>query len=86
MHPVRQSDFFSHLSHSLIKLSTETFPWNKTDKTPTFNGITPRVTILTMLEAIRTSQDGMADEVSGNIVAQLSKRGNFCDFSEERMH
>ena len=39
-----------------------------------------------MLEAIRTSQDGMADEVSGNIVAQLMKRRNFGGFSEERMN
>ena len=38
-----------------------------------------------MLEAIRISQDGMADEVSGNIVVQLRKRGTFGGFSEERM-
>ena len=28
----------------------------------------------------------MADEVSGNIVAELRKRGTFGGFSEERMH
>ena len=61
------------------------FPWNKTEKTSTFTWITPHVTILTTLEAIRTSQDGMADEVSGNIIAELSKRGTFGGFSEERM-
>ena len=38
-----------------------------------------------MLEAIRTSQDGMADEVSGNIVAELRKRGTFGSFCEERI-
>ena len=38
-----------------------------------------------MLEAIRTSQDRIADEVSGNIVADLRKRGTFGSFSEERM-
>ena len=38
-----------------------------------------------MLEAIRKSQDGMADEVSGNIVAELRKRGTFGSFSEERI-
>ena len=59
--------------------------WNKTDKTTTFTGNPPHVTILTMLEAIRTSQDIMADEVSGNIVAELRKRGTFGGFSEERM-
>ena len=37
-----------------------------------------------MLEAISTSQDSMADEVSGNIVAQLKNRGTFGGFSEER--
>ena len=43
------------------------------------------MTILTMLEAIRTSQDGMVDKVSGNIIAELSKRGKFGGFSEEKM-
>ena len=38
-----------------------------------------------MLEAIRTSQDVMADEVSWNIVAGLRKRGTFGGFSEEIM-
>ena len=32
-----------------------------------------------------TSWDSMVDEVSGNIVAELRKRGTFGDFSEERM-
>ena len=62
------SAVFAHLYPSLINLSTEKFPWNKTDKTPTFTGITPHVTILTILEAISKSQEGMADEVSGNMV------------------
>ena len=43
--------------------------WNKTGKTTNFRGIHPHGTILTTLEAIRTSQDGIADKVSGNIVA-----------------
>ena len=38
-----------------------------------------------MLEAIRTSQDGMVEKLSGNIVAELRKRGKFGDFSEEKM-
>ena len=38
-----------------------------------------------MLEAIRISQDGMVDEVSGNIIADLRKRGTFGGFGEERM-
>ena len=38
-----------------------------------------------MLEAIRTSQDGMADEVSGNIIAELRKKETFGSFSEYRM-
>ena len=76
---------FSRLSPSLIKLSTEKFPLNKTDKTPTFTGISPHLNILTMLEDIRTYQDGIADELSGNIVAELRKRGTFGCFSEERM-
>ena len=79
------SAVLAHRFPSLIKISTEKFPWNKTYKTPTFTGITPNVTILTMLKAIRKYQDGMADEVSGNIVADLSKRGAFGGFSEERM-
>ena len=63
----------------------ENFPWNKTDKTPNYTGIPPHVTILTTLEAIRTYQDSMVDEVLGNIVAELRKRGKFERFSEERM-
>ena len=38
-----------------------------------------------MFEAIRTSQDGISDEVSGNIVAEFRKRGTFGGFSEERI-
>ena len=83
--PFFSSAVFTHLSPSLIKLSTANFPWNKTYKTPTFTGVTPYVTILTMLEAIRTSQDSMADELSGNIFAQLRKRGTFGGFGEEMM-
>ena len=52
----------------------------KTYKTPTFTGIPPHVTILTMLEAIRTSQDSKTDEVSGNIVAELRKREGIWQF------
>ena len=59
---------FGHLSTSLINISTETFPWNKIYKTPTFTGIHPHETILTMLEAIGKSLGGVTDEVSGNIV------------------
>ena len=44
--------------------------------------VLPLVTILTILEAIRKSQDGMADEVLENIVAELSNRGTFGRFSE----
>ena len=40
-------------------------------------GFPPHVTILTMLEAIRKSQDSMVDEVSGKIVAYLRKGGIF---------
>ena len=36
-----------------------------------------------MLEGIRTSQDGMADEVLGNIVEELRKRGTVGGFSED---
>ena len=38
-----------------------------------------------MFDAIRKSQDGMADEVLENIVAELSNRGTFGRFSEEKM-
>ena len=38
-----------------------------------------------MLEAIRTSQNGMVDEESGNIIEELRKREIFGGFSEERM-
>ena len=38
-----------------------------------------------MLEEIRISQDGMAVEVLGNIVAELGKRGTFGGFGEEKM-
>ena len=38
-----------------------------------------------MLEAISTSKDGMSDEVSENIIAELRKRGTFGGFSEERI-
>ena len=63
------SSVHAHLSPYLIKLSAENFTWNKTDKTPNFTGISPHVTILTILESIRKSQDNILDEVSGNIVA-----------------
>ena len=69
----------------MIKLSAENIPYNKTDNTPAFTGIPPYATILTMLEAIRISQDGMVDEVSGNIIAEFRKRGKFGGFSEESM-
>ena len=65
--------FFGHLSPYLIKLSTEKFPWNKTYNTLNFTGISPHVTILTILEDIRTYQDGMTDEVLGNIIVELRK-------------
>ena len=69
MSPFFSSSVFAHISPSLINISTAKFPWNKIDKTPTFIGITPHVTILTVLGAIRTSRDGMADEVwGGNVV------------------
>ena len=83
--PFSSSYIFAHLSPSLIKLSTENFPWNKTDKTPTFTGILPHVTILTILEAIRKYQDGMADKLSVNIVADLRKRRTFGGFSKKRI-
>ena len=38
-----------------------------------------------MLEAIRTCQDGMVDEVQANIVAELIKRGTFGGFNQDRM-
>ena len=64
---------------------TATLPWNKTDKTPTFTGTPPNVTMLTMLEAIRTSKDGMEDEVSVNIIEELRRRGTFGGFSKGRV-
>ena len=59
------SAVFDHLSTYLVNISTAEFPWNKTDKTPTFTGIPPHVNISTMLEAIRTSQDGMQMKYQG---------------------
>ena len=38
-----------------------------------------------MLEAIRIIQDGMVDELSGNIIAELRKSGTFGGFIEESM-
>ena len=38
-----------------------------------------------MLEDIRTSQEGMEDEVLVDIVEELSNRETFGDFCEERM-
>ena len=38
-----------------------------------------------MFKAIRTSQGGIADEVSCYIIAELRKRETFGDFSEDRM-
>ena len=86
-----KSNFFSsavfcHFSSPLIKFSSEKSPWDKVDKTPTFTGTPPPdVTILTMLEAIRTSQDVMGDNVSVNIVAEWRKRGIFHGFIGEMM-
>ena len=83
--PFFSLDVFTRLSTSLINIWTENFPSNKTYKTPNFTGIPPHVAILTMSEAISTSQDGMADKESGNIVAELRKRGTFGSFSEDRI-
>ena len=80
------SYFFCRYYPSLVELSTAKKTWNKTDKIPTFTGIISHVTILNILEAIRTSQDGMGDGLSGNIVAESRKRGTFGSFCEERMH
>ena len=79
--PFFSSSVFAYLYPSLIKLLTENFPWNKTDKTTTFTRIQSHVTILTMLKAIRTSQDSVSDEVLGDIVVALRKRGTFGGFS-----
>ena len=38
-----------------------------------------------MLEVIRIIWEGMVDELLGNIIAELRKRGTFGRFSEERM-
>ena len=38
-----------------------------------------------MLESISKSQDVIADEVSGNIVAELRNRGTYGGFCEEMM-
>ena len=43
------------------------------------------VTILTILEAIRKSQDSLADELSNNNIAELNKRGTFGGFIDEKM-
>ena len=43
------------------------------------------MTIFTMLEEIRNSQYGIVDEVSGNIIAELRRRGKFGCFSEDEM-
>ena len=59
--------------------------WNRKYKTPTFSDIPSHVTILTMLEAIMTSQDNVADEESRIIVAELREIGKFGGFGEERM-
>ena len=76
---------FYHICPSLIDILTENYLWNKTDKTPTFTGIIFHVTILTLLEAIRSSQEDMVDEVMGNIAAELRKQGTFVSFREKRM-
>ena len=69
----------------MVNISTEKLSWNKTEKTPTLNGNPPHITCLTTLKDIREFQDGMANEVSGNIIAELIKRGTLGGFSEERM-
>ena len=79
------SAVFDQLSPYLINISTEKFPCNKIDKTTTFTLIPPHVTILKILEATRISQDGMVDEVSGNIIADLRKKGTFGVFSDQRI-
>ena len=39
--PFFSSVIFAHIYPLLIKIITEHFPWNKTEKTPTFTGIPP---------------------------------------------
>ena len=81
--------FFLQLFFSPFSLFDQAFNrkniWDKIDKTPTFNGVTPHVTILTVLKAIRTSQDGILDEVLGGIISEFRNRGTFGRFSEERI-
>ena len=71
------SSFFSQLYPSLINLSKAKFTWNITDKTSTFTCIPPNLTVLTMLEAIRTSRDSMVDQLLGHIITYLRRRGTF---------
>ena len=77
--------YFYHLSPSLIDISTAKCPCNNIDKTRTFTAFTPHVTVFTILEAIRKSQDSMAHEVLGDFVAELRNRGKIGSFSAKRM-
>ena len=67
----------------MINISTAIFPCNITYNLPNFTGVSPHVTILIMLEVIRTFEDGLVDELSVYIISELRKRGTFVGFSEE---
>ena len=83
--PFRSSVLFNNLTPNITSLAVTCFPWNKTDRTPTFTGIPPHVAILNMLEGLRQGQAKLTADIVQELVKELDERGTFGGFNANRM-
>jgi hypothetical protein len=83
--PFLASLCFNNISPPLRQLAVVKYPWSKTAQTPSFTGIPPHVTMLTMLKKVSDSQDAMPKEVVGDVIKELDDRGTLGGFNENRM-
>ena len=83
--PFRSSVLFNNLTPNITSLAVTCFPWNKTDRTPTFTGIPPHVAILNMLEGLKQGQAKLTGDIVDELVKELDERGTFGGFNANRM-
>ena len=83
--PFRASLVYANLTPDIVSLAKTSYPWNKTNRTPSYTGIPPHVGILNMLEGIRQGQMRMENGIVDRLVAELDERGTFGGFNANRM-
>lgn len=83
--PFLASLCFNKISPSLRQLAVVKYPWSKTTQTPSFTGIPPHVTILTMLKKVSDTQDRIPQAIVGDVIEELDERGTLGGFDEKRM-